>query len=64
MHLNKSPQELDKYKICMVKGLPQMILNELKIMIEISEGFGGRGAKFLMNMVSWSRVCPAGILFL
>ena len=28
-----------------------MIVNELKIMIEISEGFGGKGANYLMNMV-------------
>ena len=44
-----------------------MILNELKIMIEISEGFEGRGAKFLMNMVSPDIVYFAmrgGFLFL
>lgn len=33
-----------------IKGLAQMTLNELNYMIEISEGFGGQGAKFLMNM--------------
>ncbi|GMH54510.1 hypothetical protein TL16_g01687 [Triparma laevis f. inornata] len=43
-------KELDKKNISKVKGLPEMTLSELQYMIEISEGFGGKGAKFLMNM--------------
>mmetsp|Transcript_13098 Transcript_13098/g.26901 ORF Transcript_13098/g.26901 Transcript_13098/m.26901 type:complete len:556 (-) Transcript_13098:90-1757(-) len=43
-------KELDKQRIAKIRGLAQMTMNELNYMIEISEGFGGKGAKFLMNM--------------
>ena len=43
-------KELDKHRMSKVKGLPEMTINELQYMMAITEGFGTKGAQFLMNL--------------
>ena len=43
-------KELDKHCMSKVKGLPEMTINELQYMMAITEGFGTKGAQFLMNL--------------